>query len=115
MAQGGFTVDVGALESAEPGIRDAVTELGEMAGWGGAAAGEQGMGLKQKMFDSIAHVGPGTLGAALMGFGDAWEFGIRYLVEDGNAAVAALGEARAAYQRMDAEAEQKLIEALREG
>ncbi|MGW3469194.1 hypothetical protein ACWDKQ_12165 [Saccharopolyspora sp. NPDC000995] len=115
MARNGFTVDVGALESAESGIRDAVNELGEMAGCGGAGAGEQGMGLKQKMLDSLPHVGPGTLGAALMSFGDAWEFGIRYLVEDGNAAVDALGEARAAYQQMDAEAQQKLVETLREG
>ncbi|MEU6266780.1 hypothetical protein [Saccharopolyspora shandongensis] len=115
MAHNGFTVNVGALEGAESGIRDAVAELGEMAGWGFAAAGAQGIGVREKMLDSAPHIGPGSLGAALLAFGDAWEFGIRYLVEDGNAAVDALGEARAAYQQMDAEAQQKLVETLREG
>ncbi|KAA5832595.1 hypothetical protein F1721_16465 [Saccharopolyspora hirsuta] len=106
---------MGALQDAEEGIRGAVAELGEMAGWGGAAVGEQGMGLKEGLLNSAVHVGHETLGGALIQFGVSWEWGVRYMVEDGYAAADALGESRAAYQQMDAEAEQKLIASLREG
>jgi hypothetical protein len=115
MGHKGFNVDVGALQSAESGIRDAVTELGQMASWGGAAFGTQGQGLREGLQNSATDVGHDFLGGALIQFGVSWEFGVRYLVEDGYAAADALGEARTAYQQMDAEAEQKLVESLREG
>ncbi|MER7010158.1 hypothetical protein ABT324_01845 [Saccharopolyspora sp. NPDC000359] len=108
MAHDGFRVDLEALRSAEEGVRDAVSELGQMAGWGMAAAGAQGMGLQELTMDSVPHVGHDKLGGALLAFGEAWEWGLRYLVEDGQAAVGALGEARASYHAMDADAVQEL-------
>ncbi|MBB5155489.1 hypothetical protein [Saccharopolyspora phatthalungensis] len=113
MAHNSFTVDVGALQSAESGIRDAVAVLGEMAGWGMAASGKQGKGLVEYLLQS-GDIGHGELTRALLQFGESWEFGVRYLVEDGYAAADALGEARVAYQQLDAEAEQRLVAALRE-
>ncbi|MDA3643471.1 hypothetical protein LZ318_09180 [Saccharopolyspora indica] len=108
MAHDGFRVDMTALQGAEEGVQQAIAELGEMARWGMSAAAAQGMGLAEYVWDSAAHVGHQKLGAAIMAFGQVWDPGMRYLVEDGQAAVGALGEARAAYHQMDAQAAAEL-------
>ncbi|WP_143121545.1 hypothetical protein [Saccharopolyspora antimicrobica] len=98
-----------ALQGAEEGVRGAIAELGEMGSWGFSAAGAaQGMGLADYLQGSAVHVGHEALGGALIAFGRAWEPGTRYLIEDGNAAVDALGEARAAYHQMDTQAAAEL-------
>ncbi|MER5390467.1 hypothetical protein [Saccharopolyspora sp. NPDC002686] len=109
MGHNGFRVDLGALADAEEGIRGAVSEIGGMAGWGNEAMGKQGMGLKGYALNSSSLLGNDLLGAALIQFGQSWEWGIRYLVEDGQAAVDALGEARGSYQQMDGQAVQELL------
>ncbi|MGW1676730.1 hypothetical protein [Saccharopolyspora sp. NPDC002376] len=109
MGHNGFRVDLGALKNAEEGIREAVSELGGMAGWGNESMGKQGMGLEKYTLDSAPLIGNGALGAALIQLGQSWEWGIRYLVEDGQAAVDALGEAHGSYQQMDGQAVQELL------
>lgn len=106
MTHNGFRVDLDALRDAEDGIRAAVSELGDMAGW--SAAGEQGMGLEESLSDAAVRVGHPRLGGALVAFGDAWHWGLRYLVEDGQAAVDALGEARTTYREVDDQAAHEL-------
>lgn len=108
MAHDGFRVDMTALQGAEEGVRDAIAELGEMASWGASALAEQGMGLAEYLFNSGPHVGHQALGGAVVALGQAWDPGMRYLIEDGNAAVDALGEARANYHQMDAQAAAEL-------
>lgn len=108
MAHDGFRVDMTALQGAEEGVRQAIAELGEMAGWGASAGAAQGMGLGDYLMDSGPHVGHEALGGALIAFGRTWEPGMRYLIEDGNAAVDALGEARTAYHQMDTQAAAEL-------
>lgn len=101
---GGFRVDLHALEQAERGVRDAVAELNELAGTGGGEAGkgQDGRGLAEYLRSgelSPTSVGHGDLAGAIVGFVDGWEWGVKFLVEDGVACADALGDTRSDYQK----------------
>jgi hypothetical protein len=125
MGHNGFGVDIGALEKAETGVRDAVAELGDMAGEGAslaggvggflgkAAIGRQGGGLAEGLLASAGDFGHDRLGGMVVLFGEKWSYAVSQMVQDGYAAADALGEARTAYQAADAEAQQKLIDSMR--
>lgn len=109
MGHEAFGVDLDALNQAESGVRDAVGELGSLAGGGGSALAEQGSGLVEGMDGSV--VGHEGLAAALEGFAEKWEWGVRFLVDDGVDAADALRDTRAWYQKMDEQA----VDALQRG
>ncbi len=104
----GFGVDLAALGSAEKGVRDAVDELGGMAGWGNARAADQGMGLTNAGMSVAGQLGHGALEGACVAFAYQWDYGTRRLVEDGLGAADALGEARSEYDAADNAAQQAL-------
>ncbi|MBQ6642996.1 MAG: hypothetical protein IJH84_18440 [Saccharopolyspora sp.] len=103
----GFGVDLEALGQAEKGVRDAVAELNEMAGGGIAGeadGGADGRGLMDFLISedlSAESVGHGELAAALVSFVDRWEWGVKFLVEDGHDAADALRDTRSTYEKAE--------------
>lgn len=98
-----FGVDLTALADAEKGVRNAAKELTDMAGWGASSmgAGSEGVGLRAGLdldSDTVGHEG---LASALSTFGESWEWGIRFLVDDGTDAADALGDTRTTYQKIE--------------
>lgn len=98
-----FGVDLDALADAEKGVRNAAKELTEMAGWGASSLGlgAQGMGLQAGLSLDADTVGHEGLANALATFAESWEWGIRFLVDDGMAAADALGDTRTTYQKVE--------------
>ncbi len=99
-----FGVNLDDLSAAEKGVRDAVSELGGMAGWGKSELGAEGQGLVQGIDAAAGSVGHDKLAEALQTFAERWEWGIRYLVDDGVDTADALRDTRAWYERVDDEA-----------
>lgn len=103
----GYGVDLEALGQAEKGVRDAVAELNEMAGGGIAGeadGGADGRGLMDFLVAedlSAESVGHAELAAALMSFVDRWEWGVKFLVEDGHDAADALRDTRSTYEKAE--------------
>ncbi|MFR9727828.1 hypothetical protein ACL03H_01270 [Saccharopolyspora sp. MS10] len=112
MGHEAFGVDLDALHTAEGGIRDAVAELTEMAGWGFGAWAAEGGGMADEVISSAAHTGHDELRAALTEFATAWEWGVRILVDDGQAAADGLADSRSVYERADEEATTAIKRAL---
>ena len=110
MGEGHFAVDLQAMQQAETGVRDAVKELADMAGGGGVgdSLGASGIGAVTDVMDSAPRIGQGMLPAMLIGFANKWEWGVKFLVEDGVAAADALAEVRAEYEASDAAATRAL-------
>lgn len=113
----GFRVDLEALRAAEQGVRDAVAELNEMGGWGAGEAGKgtDGRGLGEYL--TSGDLGPDTVGHArlageLVGFVEAWEWGVKYLVEDGVKTAEALTDTRSTYEKASEHAETALKRVL---
>lgn len=104
MGHEAFGVDLAALGQAEQGVRDAVSELGSMAGWGNAELGAEGEGLVQGIAASASSLGHDALATALTTFAEKWEWGVRFLVDDGVDTADALRDTRADYQKMDEDA-----------
>lgn len=104
MGHEAFGVDLAALGQAEQGVRDAVAELGSMAGWGNSELGAEGQGLVQGIMSSAPSVGHDKLAAALLAFADKWEWGVRFLVDDGVDTADAMRDTRAWYEKVDEEA-----------
>ncbi|QGK69680.1 hypothetical protein GIY23_09250 [Allosaccharopolyspora coralli] len=93
MGHEAFGVDLAALQQAEQGVRDAVAEIGE-----------EGMGMRKRVWEGSMSVGHDGLAEALGDFGARWEWGVRYLVDDGVDTADALSDTRAWYQKVDDEA-----------
>lgn len=102
----GFRVDLDALRATEQGVRDIVAELNEMGGWGAGEAGKgtDGRGLHEYLTsgdftpDTVGH---DQLFSESAEFINAWEWGIKFLVEDGVAAADALTDTRSTYEQAD--------------
>ncbi len=101
MGHEGFQVDLAALGQAEQGVRDAVTELGSMAGWGRSELGAEGDGLVNGIDSAASSVGHDGLATALQTFADKWEWGVRFLVDDGVDTADALRDTRAWYEKVE--------------
>lgn len=104
MGHEAFGVDLAALGQAEQGVRDAVAEIGE-----------EGMGMKDRVSEGAMSVGHDGLAKALGNFGDRWEWGVRFLVDDGVDTADALSDTRAWYQTVDDQAVGLLKDALQVG
>lgn len=107
-----FGVNLDDLSTAEKGVRDAVAELGGMAGWGNSELGAEGQGLVEGIDSAAGSVGHDKLAEALQVFAEKWEWGIRYLVDDGVDTADALRDTRAWYQKVDDEAVSLLKQGL---
>lgn len=101
MGHEAFGVDLEALSLAEQGVRDAVAELGEMAGWEGSYVAKDGKGLVEGITDNADDVSTGELPGALTRFADAWNWGVRVLVNDGYAVADALRDTRSEYEKAE--------------
>ncbi|MGW1679820.1 hypothetical protein [Saccharopolyspora sp. NPDC002376] len=104
----GFSVDLEALDAAANGAQGLVDELASINGFGGMGEtlASNGRGLQDGLMEAGPRVGGDSsgLGGALMVFGRSWEWGLRQLVEDGQAAADALSETTGEYRIRDAEA-----------
>ncbi|MBA8827823.1 hypothetical protein FHX42_005230 [Saccharopolyspora lacisalsi] len=96
-----FGVDLDALHKAETGVQDAISELEGLTMWGTSEQAKEGMGLTYGLPTSGWEIGHDDLAAALGEFAEAWEWGVRYLIDDGKDAADALGETRSNYQQVE--------------
>ncbi|MBY8886212.1 hypothetical protein K7472_15270 [Streptomyces sp. PTM05] len=85
------------LEDAADGINGVIHELQSV---GGAADGTLGRGFKDLALDGL-QLGHEGLTAALGGFCDRWEWGVRTLVNDGTEFADRLGLSAGTYYAMD--------------
>ncbi|NYH80366.1 hypothetical protein FHR84_003723 [Actinopolyspora biskrensis] len=97
-----FSVDSDELERAETGVRDAVDELDKIAPFDVGA--NDGRGLRGYVDNNASAAGDDELEGALLVFGRSWEWGAKYLVEDGLETADALAETNENYRAADEQA-----------
>lgn len=97
-----FSVDVEQLKRAETGVRDAVDELDRIAPFDVGA--KDGRGLNGYVGNNASAAGDEELEGALLVFGRSWEWGVKYLVEDGLETADALAETNENYRAADEQA-----------
>ncbi|WP_017972378.1 hypothetical protein [Actinopolyspora halophila] len=97
-----FSVDRDELKRAETGVRDAVDELDQIAPFDVGA--KDGRGLLGYVNNNASSAGDDDLEMVLRKFGQAWEWGVKYLVEDGLETADALAETNENYRAADEQA-----------
>ncbi|WP_019856020.1 hypothetical protein [Actinopolyspora mortivallis] len=97
-----FAVDLEQLERAETGVRDAVAELREIVPWDVGAP--DGKGVRGYVDNNADAAGHDRLETALRTFGEKWEWGVKYLVEDGLETADALAETNENYREAERQA-----------
>ncbi|WP_258175185.1 hypothetical protein [Actinopolyspora mortivallis] len=97
-----FAVDLEELKRAETGVRDAVGELREIVPWDVGAP--DGKGVRGYVDNNAAAAGNEKLETALRTFGEKWEWGVKYLVEDGLETADALAETNENYREAERQA-----------
>lgn len=110
MSEPDFQVNVETLGQVSRGVREAVGSLTEMGGWGSDIEATLGQGLTYAV--SNLDTGHAELADATEAAGEAWDYGLRHQIKDGQAASDKIDEAAATYRDMDREAAERLGEIL---
>ncbi|RKT84832.1 hypothetical protein SAMN05421805_10122 [Saccharopolyspora antimicrobica] len=104
----GFQVDLEALGQAAQGVNDAIAALEAELPWPVKKLGNDGHGVAM-MTLSDSDAGSVLLASALRKFCGKWNYGVKFLVEEGAAAAAALSDTRSGYEK----AEQAALDAFK--
>lgn len=108
MSEPDFQVNVETLGQVSRGVRDAVGSLTEMGSWGSDIEATLGQGLTYAV--SNLDTGHGELASASEAAGEAWDYGLRHQIKDGEAASDKIDEAAAKYRDMDRDAAERLAQ-----
>lgn len=100
---GGFGVDLEALQAASEGVQSAVDELNDMGGWtaGSTNQGADGHGLMDGIQAALQDIGHDELTQAINEFGKRWNWGIRMMVDEAVSTTEALTDTRSTYQQAE--------------
>ncbi|KAA5829223.1 hypothetical protein ABT337_25765 [Saccharopolyspora hirsuta] len=104
----GFQVDLEALGKASQGVNDAIAALEAELPWPVKKLGNDGHGVAMMTLSEV-DAGSALLASALRKFCGKWNYGVKFLVEEGAAAAAALSDTRTEYQK----AEQAALDAFK--
>ncbi|GAA0505811.1 hypothetical protein GCM10011581_32060 [Saccharopolyspora subtropica] len=96
----GFHVDLAALEQASKGVNDAIAALEAELPWPARKMANDGYGVDW-MTLSADEAGSPVLAEALKKFCGKWVYGVKYLVEEGDAVASALLDTRTGYQKAE--------------
>lgn len=108
MSEPDFQVNLDTLAEVSRGVRDAVGSLTEMGGWGSDIEATLGQGLTYAV--SNLNTGHAELASASETAGEAWDYGLRHQIKDGQAASDKIEEAAAKYRDMDRDAAERLAQ-----
>ncbi|MGI8307128.1 hypothetical protein [Saccharopolyspora hattusasensis] len=108
MGNDGFRVDLGALQQASQGVNDAIAALEDELPWPVKKLGNDGQGVAMMTLNA-EESGSALVAEALRMFCGKWNYGVKFLVEEGAAAAAALTDTRTEYEKM----EQGVIDAFK--
>lgn len=112
MTHNGFYVDLEVLDRAVRDVQDIADTLGAMFGTGSArvdgVVGANGRGLTAHTRTTARAISTGSLGAALLGFGEQWEDPNKVLAEDGAETAKRLAEVAEAYRCLDRDTAQQI-------
>lgn len=96
---GGYQVDVAAMEQAVKGINGVISVLGEMM-WLGSHHASSGLTIVELNLDE-GDCGDEALSDAMSGFCDRWRWGVRHLVQEGQAMAKTLQETAGTYKGVE--------------
>jgi hypothetical protein len=96
--QTGFHVDLEALGQAAKGVNDAIAALEAELPWPVKKTGNDGHGVTMMALGADQSGSP-LLTAALKQFCGRWEYGVKFLVEEGAAVASALSDTRTEYEK----------------
>lgn len=100
MGNNGFRVDLEALQQASQGVNDAIAALENELPWPVKKMGNDGHGVMMMKL-SADESGSAIVTEALNAFCAKWEYGVKFLVEEGAAVAAALSDTRSEYEKME--------------
>ncbi|MGW5644085.1 hypothetical protein ACWEV3_08970 [Saccharopolyspora sp. NPDC003752] len=100
MGNDGFRVDLAALQQASQGVNDAIAALENELPWPVRKMGNDGHGVTMMNLDA-EQSGSALVTEALKRFCGRWEYGVKFLVEEGAAAASALTDTRSEYEKME--------------
>lgn len=95
----GFQVDLEALNLAVKGIDDTISTLGGMV-WGGTHAAASGSAVEDLNLDED-ECGDEALADAMDEFCERWRWGVRHLVQEGQAMAKSLQQAAGTYKEVE--------------
>ncbi|GAA2814572.1 hypothetical protein [Saccharopolyspora taberi] len=101
MGNPGFNVDLEALKQASDGVGEAIGALEAELPWPMKQMGNDGEGVAMMNLDE-GRSGSAAVSESLNEFCRRWNYGVKFMVEEGASVSAALSDTRSDYEKLEA-------------